>query len=120
MFMPSINFFTTVLIISVFIVVSSSTWFGAWVGLEVNLMSFIPIMLDRRNLVRVESCIKYFLVQAFSSLIFLIGVLVSIGCLQVSWLGINYINLFILIALFIKLGAAPFHYWFPEVLGGIG
>jgi NADH-ubiquinone oxidoreductase chain 2 len=106
--------------ISIFIVISSPTWFGAWVGLEVNLMSFIPVILDRRNLIRVESCIKYFLVQAFSSLIFLISLLVSIGGLKVFWVGRIYINISLLIALFIKLGAAPFHYWFPSVSGGIG
>jgi NADH-ubiquinone oxidoreductase chain 2 len=120
MFMPSMFLFFLVLVFSVFLVISSPTWLGAWVGLEVNLMRFIPIILDRRNMLSVECCLKYFLVQAFSSLILLTSLLIIMGELQIIWIfyGLGSIGGFT--ALLIKLGAAPFHFWFPAVSGGIG
>lgn len=110
MLIPSMLLFLSVLVFSIFLVISSPTWFGAWVGLEVNLMSFIPVMLDRRNLIRVESCLKYFLVQAFSSLILLIALLVVMGELDSIWWGSSGGGVSIACALIIKLGAAPFHF----------
>jgi NADH-ubiquinone oxidoreductase chain 2 len=79
MFMPSTLLFVLVLLLSVFMIISSPSWLGAWVGLEVNLMSFIPMILSRGVLTRIESCIKYFLVQAFSSLLLLLSLLIIIS-----------------------------------------
>jgi NADH-ubiquinone oxidoreductase chain 2 len=120
MLIPSMLLFLLILFFSIFLVISSPSWLGAWVGLEVNLIRFIPVILDRRNLFSVESCLKYFLVQAFSSLIFLIALLLLVGDLNLIWYGGNGGVIAALCALIIKLGAAPFHYWLPAVAGGIG
>lgn len=55
-----------------------------------------------------EVRIKYFLVQAWGSAVFLSGFLV----VQFSGVGIVLISL----ALLIKLGAAPLHLWFIRIL----
>jgi NADH-ubiquinone oxidoreductase chain 2 len=121
MFMPSILLFVLVLLLSVFLIISSPSWLGAWVGLEVNLISFIPLILSRGVLTRVERCIKYFLVQAFSSLLLLLSLLLIISA---DLVGDWFIHLpsrcILIVALLIKLGAAPFHFWFPSVSSGIG
>nr|ADD83042.1 NADH dehydrogenase subunit 2 [Baetis sp. PC-2010] len=120
MFMPLMLLFTLILFISVFLVISSPSWLGAWVGLEVNLMSFIPLMLSRVVITSVESCVKYFLVQAFSSLLLLLSILTHMQSAFNLWTQFSFPVMLLVVALLIKLGAAPFHYWFPSVSSGIG
>lgn len=121
MFMPSMLLFVLVLLLSVFIIISSPSWLGAWVGLEVNLISFIPIILTRGVVTSVESCIKYFLVQAFSSLLLIISILlIMLGGVSLDWFLHLTSRRLLIVALLIKLGAAPFHFWFPSVSSGIG
>lgn len=120
MFIPSVLLFTLILFVSVFLVISTPSWLGAWVGLEVNLISFIPVILSRWTIPSVERCIKYFLVQAFSSLLMLISILMSIGGITLVWNQPNVLTTMLAVALLIKLGAAPFHYWFPAVAAGVG
>lgn len=119
MFMPSMLLFLVILIVSVFIIISSPSWLGTWVSLEVNLISFIPMILSREYITRVESCIKYFLVQAFSSLLILVSILTSVSFNNIEWVNYSSLIIILTVALIIKLGAAPFHFWFPAVSSGI-
>ena len=67
-----------------------------------------------------EASLKYFLTQALASSIFLFAVIL-IFVLN-NWndnLIITYRNLIISSALFLKSGAAPFHFWFPGVIEGL-
>nr|YP_009128951.1 NADH dehydrogenase subunit 2 [Chthamalus antennatus]AJT48125.1 NADH dehydrogenase subunit 2 [Chthamalus antennatus] len=106
------------LVLGTFISVSSSSLFGMWMGLEINLMSFIPLIINlEENKKSSEAAIKYFLVQAiassvvvFSSLVFFFysGSFVSFG-----------FNFIFTLSLLIKLGMAPLHFWFPEVIEGL-
>nr|YP_010621174.1 NADH dehydrogenase subunit 2 [Sargus mactans]WBF90453.1 NADH dehydrogenase subunit 2 [Sargus mactans] len=111
--------FLTTLISSTLIAVSSSSWLSAWMGLEINLLSFIPLMNSNKNLMSTETALKYFLTQAIASSIFLVAVILSM--LKSSLFPqtiINY-NSLIIIALMIKSGTAPFHFWFPSVMDGL-
>lgn len=106
------------LISGTFISISSSSLFGIWMGLEINLMSFIPIIINlENNKKRRESAIKYFLIQAISSAIVIFRSLMfyMIGRENLSLTP----NIIITLALCIKIGIAPFHFWFPEVLEGL-
>jgi len=103
-------FFT--LISGIILSISSSSWFGAWIGLELNLISFIPLISIKINYYFSEAALKYFLIQALASTIIIIS-----RCLV---LFSHLIPLFlILISLLLKLGAAPFHFWFPQVIEGL-
>ena len=44
-----------------------------WVGLELNLMSFLPLVVYVGGFQEVEGAVKYFLIQAFGSGLFLLG-----------------------------------------------
>ena len=92
--------------------VSSSSWFGAWIGLELNLISFIPLIIYKTNPYSSEAALKYFLIQALASTLIILS-----RCLimRVS----NFTSTIILSALLLKLGAAPFHFWFPQVIEGL-
>nr|UOU84915.1 NADH dehydrogenase subunit 2 [Microchrysa flavicornis] len=109
--------FLTTLMSGTLISISSSSWLSAWMGLEINLLSFIPLMSNNKNSMTTETALKYFLTQAIASSIFLVAVILSM--LKISFYpSLNY-NTLIIIALLIKSGTAPFHFWFPSVMDGL-
>lgn len=113
MFFPiSYIIFIFTLILGSIISISSSSWFGAWVGLELNMISFIPLITLKINSYYSEAALKYFLIQALGSAIF-----ISSGFLSLLFFYIRYI--FIFLALLLKLASAPFHFWFPQVIEGL-
>nr|YP_010518910.1 NADH dehydrogenase subunit 2 [Chrysops niger]UXO95475.1 NADH dehydrogenase subunit 2 [Chrysops niger] len=116
-----ILFFST-LMMGTLITVSSNSWLSAWMGLEINLLSFIPLMIDTNNLMSTEASLKYFLTQALASSILLFAVIMSMLKFNfISQLNFNYSysNIIILSSLMLKSGAAPFHFWFPGVMEGL-
>nr|VFU78825.1 NADH dehydrogenase subunit 2 [Proasellus ortizi] len=98
--------FISTLFLGVAMMMSSKTWFSAWLGLEINLLSFLPVIL-LSSPTSSESGLKYFLVQAMGSLIILQA--------SFSWPILPYPFLFFILPLSLKLGAAPLHFWLPEV-----
>nr|YP_009045925.1 NADH dehydrogenase subunit 2 [Myomenippe fornasinii]CDR98408.1 NADH dehydrogenase subunit 2 [Myomenippe fornasinii] len=105
-------FFLMPLLAGSILSISSSSWFGAWIGLELNLLSFIPLITTKMNPYSSEAALKYFLIQALGSTIIILS----------SSLFISSPTYFLplgLLALLLKLGAAPFHYWFPQVMEGL-
>nr|UFI48628.1 NADH dehydrogenase subunit 2 [Haliotis ovina] len=99
---------------------SSIHWLSIWVGLEINMMGFIPLLIYRGLTLETESSIKYFIMQALGSSMLMFGSLLSFN-LSLSWEAWQYqANLLgltlIILSLFLKLGAFPFHFWLPEVM----
>nr|UXF58353.1 NADH dehydrogenase subunit 2 [Hybomitra sp.]UYG48441.1 NADH dehydrogenase subunit 2 [Hybomitra sp.] len=116
-----ILFFSTLMFGSL-ITISSNSWLSAWMGLEINLLSFIPLMIDTNNLMSTEASLKYFLTQALASSVLLFAVIMSMLKFNfISQLNFNYnySDLIILSSLMLKSGAAPFHFWFPGVMEGL-
>nr|WFS78625.1 NADH dehydrogenase subunit 2 [Phyllozelus siccus siccus] len=119
MWYPAKYLFSLTLGLGILITLSSSSWFGAWLGLEINLMSFIPLLTSpKKSPLKTEAALTYFLVQALGSSIilfaFTMNKLVSISSLTLNSLFLNII----LIALFLKMGAAPLHFWLPGTMDG--
>nr|YP_009689669.1 NADH dehydrogenase subunit 2 [Sabethes undosus]YP_009689708.1 NADH dehydrogenase subunit 2 [Wyeomyia confusa]QEE94398.1 NADH dehydrogenase subunit 2 [Sabethes undosus]QEE94450.1 NADH dehydrogenase subunit 2 [Wyeomyia confusa] len=115
------NIFFIMLICSSLITISSNSWLSAWMGLEINLLSFIPLMNEgKKNLMTSESSLKYFLIQAFASSILLFSIILSMIIFNNNWLMFsNFNELLMLSTLFLKSGVAPFHFWFPNVMEGM-
>nr|QPO06443.1 NADH dehydrogenase subunit 2 [Anopheles vaneedeni] len=115
------NIFLMMLIFGTLVTISSNSWLGAWMGLEINLLSFIPLMNDnKKNLLTSESSLKYFLTQAFASSILLFAIIMLMFFYNNNMNLYNSFNeLLILSTLLLKSGAAPFHFWFPEVMEGL-
>uniref|UniRef100_A0AAU7YTZ5 NADH-ubiquinone oxidoreductase chain 2 n=1 Tax=Conchapelopia togamaculosa TaxID=3154050 RepID=A0AAU7YTZ5_9DIPT len=111
--------FLITLISGTLITISSNSWFGAWMGLEINLLSFIPLMINTNNLMSSEAALKYFLIQALASSILLFAVILMFSFNNLNFLMKSYSNLIISSTLFLKSGAAPFHFWFPGVMEGL-
>nr|QRV62456.1 NADH dehydrogenase subunit 2 [Hydroporus axillaris] len=114
--------FSSMLFFGTMITISSYSWLGVWMGLEINLLSFIPLINMKNNKFSSESSIKYFLIQAIASSILLFSIIMFISKSKM----INemyYFNSILMMtmnsAILLKLGAAPFHFWFPEVIEGL-
>nr|YP_010625168.1 NADH dehydrogenase subunit 2 [Limatus durhamii]WBG72608.1 NADH dehydrogenase subunit 2 [Limatus durhamii] len=115
------NIFFFMLIFGSLITISSNSWLSAWMGLEINLLSFIPLMNEnKKNLLSSESSLKYFLIQAFASIILLFSIILNMLIFNNNFLMLNNFNeLLMLSTLFLKSGTAPFHFWFPNVMEGL-
>nr|AZF98984.1 NADH dehydrogenase subunit 2 [Chinolyda flagellicornis] len=110
--------FLILLMMSTILSISSYSWFSMWMGLEMNLMAFIMIMSNYKNMMNSESSIKYFMVQALTSTIFLSSIIMLI--LEVDYNNVDYImKLTLNLSLMIKMGAAPFHLWFIQILNNM-
>nr|QYK19536.1 NADH dehydrogenase subunit 2 [Neoamphitrite affinis] len=104
---PYMFLFSTTLMLGILITLTSNNWLFIWVGLELNLYSFIPLMLQNQNNQEKEAAIKYFLVQALASIILLIT---TIPTQNTNW------PILLLLALLMKLGMAPCHFWLPSIM----
>nr|YP_010587744.1 NADH dehydrogenase subunit 2 [Smittia aterrima]WAB46353.1 NADH dehydrogenase subunit 2 [Smittia aterrima] len=113
-------FFLTLMMGSL-ISISSTSWFSVWMGLEINLLSFIPLMMNSKNLFSSESSLKYFLTQALASSIFLFSIMMFLLFVNFNLESNlnNYLYILISSSMLIKSGAAPFHFWFPSVMEGL-
>nr|URX53473.1 NADH dehydrogenase subunit 2 [Kalotermitidae sp. 5 AB-2022a] len=107
------------LISGILISVSSNSWLGAWMGLEINLLSFIPLMSTQGNIFTTEASLKYFIVQALASSTLLFLVMMKSLSNQVTPIDNGMYNYMIMTPLLMKTGAAPLHWWFPSVMEGL-
>nr|YP_010119700.1 NADH dehydrogenase subunit 2 [Megabalanus tintinnabulum]QRC22481.1 NADH dehydrogenase subunit 2 [Megabalanus tintinnabulum]QVE47648.1 NADH dehydrogenase subunit 2 [Megabalanus tintinnabulum] len=106
------------IVLGTMITLSSSTFFGMWMGIEINLMSFIPIILNNEsNEKSSEATVKYFLIQAFASAVMIFGAFYFYY--YGGSLNSKSPNILVTLALCMKLGMAPFHFWFPKVMEGL-
>lgn len=112
----------TSLLIGTRLVLLSRHWFPIWLGLELRTLSIIPLLNMKGHSRRTEATLKYFLVQAFRAALLLKGAVLNLW-LSKRWSlaetssPLCYYT--ISTALIIKLGLAPCHFWFPDVLRGI-
>jgi NADH-quinone oxidoreductase subunit N len=106
-----------------------------FLGIEILSLSFYVLTgLRKRNIASNEAAIKYFLMGAFSTGFFLLGITfiygasVSFSLDTISIYVLNNLNniptfflvgvLLILVSLLFKIAAAPFHFWTPDVYEG--
>lgn len=84
------------------------------------MLSFIPLIRDSNNLKSTEASLKYFLTQALASTVLLFSVILLILKNNINYeTNRSFISIIILSTLLIKRGAAPFHFWFPNLIEGL-
>nr|AKM70144.1 NADH dehydrogenase subunit 2 [Greenidea kuwanai] len=105
--------FLILLIFSTMFSISSTNWMSMWMGLEMNLFSFIPILNFKMSIYSIESTMKYFLIQAFAS------ILLMIFMINKSMFFMINNNLLIILPLMMKLSIMPFHIWMPSMIEGL-
>nr|AAV32532.1 NADH dehydrogenase subunit 2 [Trogon comptus]ACC62549.1 NADH dehydrogenase subunit 2 [Trogon comptus]ACC62550.1 NADH dehydrogenase subunit 2 [Trogon comptus] len=109
------------LIIGTTITISSNHWVMAWTGLEVNTLAIIPLISKSHHPRAIEASTKYFLVQAAASTMLLFSSMTNAwttGQWDITQLTNPTSCLLLTLAIATKLGLAPFHFWYPEVLQG--
>nr|YP_009643376.1 NADH dehydrogenase subunit 2 [Pyrrhopeplus posthumus]APO08793.1 NADH dehydrogenase subunit 2 [Pyrrhopeplus posthumus] len=109
--------YMTILLMSTMITLSSNNWIGMWMGMEINLMSFIPLMISHQDKKASQSMMIYFLTQSISSICMLFAILMNKFIMYNSYEQIS--QLILMISLMIKLGSAPFHMWLPEIMSNL-
>nr|YP_010949709.1 NADH dehydrogenase subunit 2 [Hoplunnis tenuis]WMI35535.1 NADH dehydrogenase subunit 2 [Hoplunnis tenuis] len=101
---------------------ASSHWLLAWMGLEINTLAILPLMAQHHHPRAVEATTKYFLTQATAA------ALVLFSAMSNAWMTGNWeiqqpfhptIIIVTMLALGLKVGLAPMHFWLPEVLQGL-
>ena len=96
------------IILSVFISLRVNSNFLIWILLELNMIRFLPIISSKEH-IEIENSIKYFLIQRWASVIFLIRFFLLN-------LFLNNMYILIIFRIFMKLGVTPFHIWFISIL----
>nr|YP_011020618.1 NADH dehydrogenase subunit 2 [Anaxarcha graminea]WQH82609.1 NADH dehydrogenase subunit 2 [Anaxarcha graminea] len=112
--------FLMTLISGMLISLCANSWMGAWMGLEINLLSFIPMLSSNKNMFSTESSLKYFLIQAAASSTLLFLILLKTNLYEMFYLmKVTTWNNLIMIPLLMKIACAPFHWWLPSVMEGL-
>uniref|UniRef100_A4GUR2 NADH-ubiquinone oxidoreductase chain 2 n=3 Tax=Monticola solitarius TaxID=36286 RepID=A4GUR2_MONSO len=113
--------FTFSLLLGTTITISSNHWVMAWAGLEINTLAILPLISKSHHPRAIEAATKYFLVQAAASALILFSSMTNAwqtGQWDIAQLTHPTSCLILTTAIAMKLGLAPFHFWFPEVLQG--
>lgn len=106
---PSFILFIVIYGISFIYVLNIDDWIMVWLGLELNIISYIALIYKRYDICVLESCFRYFLIQSLGSALLLAVFYLYIVMSRVVVLLLRY-----------RLGAGPFFYWFPSVCSGVG
>nr|WID87029.1 NADH dehydrogenase subunit 2 [Carausius sp.] len=111
---PNKIMFMTMLMLSVMLSVSSNSWFMVWMGMEMNIMSFIPMILNI-NMTSKESAMTYFMIQAIASMLLIMSMIL----MKTKLMNNEIKSIMLMSALMMKSGIAPFHFWLPKTMEGM-
>ena len=122
-----------IVVLGIFCLISSTNWLSVYLAIELSTLCFF-ILIVRGSGYSAEAGLKYFVLGALSSGLFLFGcaLLCGIGgSVYFSYMELLFNSkesfsdiytplgyLLIIIALFFKLSVAPFHMWVPDVYEG--
>lgn len=121
-------------IIGGYFIILSNDLLTLFLALELyNFGLYIILGLNTNRIINTEITIKYFLISSLSTALIIFGISLIFGftgILNLTDLSIFLINstqfnfpiilsiFFIMVGIFIKLGAAPFHFWSPDIYEG--
>nr|WNM83273.1 NADH dehydrogenase subunit 2 [Cyrtodactylus wangkhramensis]WNM83275.1 NADH dehydrogenase subunit 2 [Cyrtodactylus wangkhramensis] len=119
---PTIWFTLTLsLTTSTLITMASNHWLLAWLGLELNTLSMLPIIMKSHHPRATEATTKYFMIQATAA------TMILLASIMTAWKTGQWsiphttptTTLLTTTAIMLKLGIAPLHLWYPQVLQGV-
>nr|AGW31708.1 NADH dehydrogenase subunit 2 [Python bivittatus] len=107
--------------LSTILVTTSTHWLMAWACLEINTLSMTPMISKPHHPRATEAATKYFLTQTLASMAMLLAA--TMNALNTSHWEITLMldqtsTTIMTLALMMKMAAAPFHFWLPEVTQG--
>nr|YP_011010511.1 NADH dehydrogenase subunit 2 [Ventidius harrisoni]WPW47139.1 NADH dehydrogenase subunit 2 [Ventidius harrisoni]WPW47152.1 NADH dehydrogenase subunit 2 [Ventidius harrisoni] len=107
------------LILSTIMVLSSENWFSMWMGLEINMMSFIPMLEKDKNFLSSESKMIYFIIQSMASMLFMFTLTMNPSMIMKENIVSDLPIIMITLAMITKMGMAPMHLWFINIISKI-
>lgn len=134
-----INILILIALLGLMLLISSNHFITLYLAIELQSLSFyILTSTQKKSILSIEAGLKYFILGSIASGFILYGssiIYAIIGSLNFNHIflilsNINFIEntnlllslsygfIFILIGLVFKLGAAPFHFWLPDVYEG--
>nr|AFC39728.1 NADH dehydrogenase subunit 2 [Tarentola mauritanica] len=103
------------------ITMTSHHWLLAWLGLELNTLSMLPIISTPHHPRAIEAATKYFLIQIAAATLLLFAGTWNAWTTG-EWTITNNTNHMAMtmttVAIMTKLALAPVHAWYPEVIQG--
>nr|AAQ14503.1 NADH dehydrogenase subunit 2 [Ctenoblepharys adspersa] len=117
----TMSMFISSLATGTIITASSFHWLMAWIGLEINTLAILPMISKQHHPRSTEACTKYFLTQAAASAMILFSSTTNAwltGTWDITQLSAPMSTTLLTMAIAMKLGLAPMHFWLPEVLQG--
>nr|BDQ44213.1 NADH dehydrogenase subunit 2 [Polypheretima elongata] len=116
MWTPATMLTMTTLITSTMMALSSTNWMFMWASMELNLLSFVPILMMSKSNYETEGSIKYFLAQALGSALLLTSsTMIWSPYAILPWA----MPVILTTSILLKLGSAPCHFWYPSVMASI-
>jgi len=131
---PEFSIILLISIVGMLLMISSNDLLSLFMSIELQSLSlYILVSFSRDDFISSEAGVKYFIIGSLSTCIFLFGTSLIYGL--VGSTSFNEINLFItdlystptmlivglifiLVSLSLKISAAPFHMWTPDVYQG--
>nr|YP_010270655.1 NADH dehydrogenase subunit 2 [Pochazia discreta]UJY97587.1 NADH dehydrogenase subunit 2 [Pochazia discreta] len=97
------------MILSAMTAMSTSSMMMIWTMMEINLMSFLPILTSSSSMK--DQPMKYFIIQSLASSMMLMSILMN--SMTESPLSSSVM---LLSSLLMKMGLLPFHLWVPMIM----
>lgn len=106
---PSYYCFIFIYLVSFIVVIRREDWFLVWMGLEINIISFLILIYKRYRIIVGESCLRYFFIQSIGSSLFI----------RFFFIKKFFLGGMLSVILRLKIGAGPFFFWFPSLCLGL-
>nr|AFO12817.1 NADH dehydrogenase subunit 2 [Pachydactylus sansteynae] len=106
---------------STIITMSSHHWMLAWLALELNTLSILPIIMKPHHPRATEATTKYFLIQTTAAALILFASTLNAwesGQWTITHPASTLSSTITLSAIMLKLGIAPAHLWYPDIIQG--
>nr|YP_009641856.1 NADH dehydrogenase subunit 2 [Malayopython reticulatus]QBZ73742.1 NADH dehydrogenase subunit 2 [Malayopython reticulatus] len=107
--------------LSTILVATSTHWVMTWACLEINTLSMVPMISKPHHPRATEAATKYFLTQTLASMAMLLAATMNAlntSHWEVTLMSDHASTTIMTLALMMKMAAAPFHFWLPEVTQG--
>nr|AZZ89110.1 NADH dehydrogenase subunit 2 [Magadhaideus sp. n. SX-2018] len=101
--------FTTITFTSVIMVMSSNNILFSWISMEINFISFMPIINKSKKIN--DQTMKYLIIQSMSSSVMLMTMMLN------STTDTKLSNsMLLMVSMMMKMGLMPFHLWAPSLM----
>lgn len=104
--------FIPIILISSLIIFYATSWFSQWIIIEINLISFLRLLIFDKKIDSSIS-ISYYLIQSFNSYIF---IMISINLNFINFYIDSIFSFIINLRLLTKIGLPPFYLWYIKII----